>query len=74
MLVGLGLIKLVASTGEQSLSIFVFAALPVTLLTLLSKSDLGKVQGHGGPPLNFTARALLRHIINSCVSDLASLL
>lgn len=47
MLVGLGLIKLVASTGEQSLSIFVFAALPVTLLTLLSKSDLGKVQGGG---------------------------
>lgn len=56
MLVGLGLIKLVASTGEQSLSIFVFAALPVTLLTLLSKSDLGKVrggwQGRGGPPFD----------------------
>ena len=31
-------------TGEQSLSIFVFAALPVTLLTLLSKSDLGKAR------------------------------
>ncbi|GAX78304.1 hypothetical protein CEUSTIGMA_g5746.t1 [Chlamydomonas eustigma] len=35
-------IKLVESTGEQSLSIFIFAALPVTLLTALSNSSLGK--------------------------------
>ena len=32
-----------AETGEQSVSIVIFAALPVTLLTALSKSDLGKV-------------------------------
>jgi light-harvesting complex II chlorophyll a/b binding protein 7 len=42
LVAGLVAIKLVASTGEQSLSIFLFAAAPVTLLTLLSKSDLGK--------------------------------
>ena len=41
---GLVAIKLVADTGEQSLSILIFAALPVTLLTLLSKSELGQVR------------------------------
>eukprot|EP00798_Chlamydomonas_sp_ICE-L_P008897 gene8897-3780_t len=35
-------IKLVASTGEQSASVFIFAATPIVALTLLSKSDLGK--------------------------------
>lgn len=35
-------IKLVASTGEQASSILVFAAAPLTLLTALSKSSLGK--------------------------------
>ena len=40
---GLFAIKLVSETGEQGLSILVFAALPVTLLTALSKSELGQV-------------------------------
>ncbi|KAF5828084.1 chlorophyll a/b-binding protein, partial [Dunaliella salina] len=45
LVAGLIAIKLVSSTGEQSSSILVFAALPVTLLTALSKSPLGaKVQ------------------------------
>mmetsp|Transcript_27309 Transcript_27309/g.73821 ORF Transcript_27309/g.73821 Transcript_27309/m.73821 type:complete len:399 (+) Transcript_27309:45-1241(+) len=45
LVAGLVAIKLVSSTGEQSSSILVFAALPVTLLTALSKSPLGtKVQ------------------------------
>ncbi|MEW5307110.1 MAG: hypothetical protein WDW36_009527 [Sanguina aurantia] len=35
-------IKLVASTGESSASILIFAALPVTALTALSKSSIGK--------------------------------
>ena len=39
---GIGAIKLVSSTGEQGASTLVFAALPVTALTLLSKSDIGK--------------------------------
>ncbi len=42
---GLVAIKLVASTGEQSVSILVFAALPITALTALSKSSLGKQVG-----------------------------
>ncbi|GBF91914.1 chlorophyll a,b-binding protein [Raphidocelis subcapitata] len=42
LVAGLVAIKLVASTGEQSLSIFLFAAAPITLLTALSKSSLGK--------------------------------
>lgn len=39
---GLVAIKLVASTGEQAGSILLFAAAPITLLTALSKSSLGK--------------------------------
>jgi hypothetical protein len=39
---GLIAIKLVASTGESAASIFIFAALPITALTALSKSSLGK--------------------------------
>lgn len=42
LVAGLAAIKLVASTGEQSTSIFLFAAAPITLLTVLSKSSLGK--------------------------------
>lgn len=38
---GLLAIKLVASTGESALPIFLFAAAPITLLTALSKSSLG---------------------------------
>jgi light-harvesting complex II chlorophyll a/b binding protein 7 len=41
LLAGLVAVKLVASTGEQASSVLVFAALPVTLLTALSKSPLG---------------------------------
>jgi len=41
LLAGLVAVKLVASTGEQAPAILVFAALPVTLLTALSKSPLG---------------------------------
>ena len=43
LVAGLVAIKLVSDTGEQGLSILVFAALPVTLLTALSKSELGQV-------------------------------
>lgn len=39
---GLLTIKLVSSTGEQSSAILIAAAAPVTLLTALSKSSLGK--------------------------------
>lgn len=39
---GLLTIKLVSSTGEQASGILIAAALPVTLLTALSKSSLGK--------------------------------
>lgn len=39
---GLLTIKLVSSTGEQSTAILLAAAAPVTLLTALSKSSLGK--------------------------------
>jgi light-harvesting complex II chlorophyll a/b binding protein 7 len=42
LVAGLIAIKLVASTGESAASIFIFAALPVTALTALSKSSLGK--------------------------------
>jgi light-harvesting complex II chlorophyll a/b binding protein 7 len=39
---GLATIKLVSSTGEQAGGILAAAAAPVTLLTALSKSSLGK--------------------------------
>jgi light-harvesting complex II chlorophyll a/b binding protein 7 len=39
---GLLTIKLVSSTGEQASGILIAAAAPVTLLTALSKSSLGK--------------------------------
>jgi hypothetical protein len=39
---GLVAIKLVSSTGESGSSILIFALAPVTLLTALSKSSLGK--------------------------------
>lgn len=39
---GLLTIKLVSSTGEQASGILLAAAAPVTLLTALSKSSLGK--------------------------------
>jgi hypothetical protein len=39
---GLVSIKLVSSTGEQASGILLAAAAPVTLLTALSKSSLGK--------------------------------
>eukprot|EP00877_Chromochloris_zofingiensis_P007106 jgi/Chrzof1/2649/Cz11g23240.t1_LHC15[v5.2] len=42
LVAGLVAIKLVASTGEQAGSILLFAAAPITLLTALSKSSLGK--------------------------------
>ncbi|KAL6754338.1 chlorophyll a/b-binding protein [Haematococcus lacustris] len=42
LVAGLAAIQLVSSTGEQAGSILVFAALPVTALTALSKSQLGK--------------------------------
>ena len=45
LVAGLVAIKLVSETGEQGVSILVFAALPVTLLTALSKSELGQVCG-----------------------------
>ncbi|GFH14944.1 chlorophyll a-b binding protein, chloroplastic [Haematococcus lacustris] len=44
---GLAAIQLVSSTGEQAGSILVFAALPVTALTALSKSQLGKQAPRG---------------------------
>lgn len=42
LIAGLLAVKLVAATGEQAPAILVFAALPVTALTALSKSSLGK--------------------------------
>ncbi|KAG2436254.1 hypothetical protein HXX76_006565 [Chlamydomonas incerta] len=42
LVAGLLAIKLVASTGEDGATIFIFAALPVTALTALSKSSVGK--------------------------------
>lgn len=42
MCAGLITIKLVSSTGEQASGILLAAAAPVTLLTALSKSSLGK--------------------------------
>ena len=49
LVAGLVAIKLVSETGEQGVSILVFAALPVTLLTALSKSELGQVCGEELP-------------------------
>ncbi|PNW87142.1 hypothetical protein CHLRE_02g110750v5 [Chlamydomonas reinhardtii] len=42
LVAGLLAIKLVASTGEDGAAIFIFAALPITALTALSKSSVGK--------------------------------
>ncbi|GLC41317.1 hypothetical protein PLESTB_001076000 [Pleodorina starrii] len=42
LVAGLLAIKLVSSTGEDGATIFVFAALPITALTALSKSSVGK--------------------------------
>eukprot|EP00879_Flechtneria_rotunda_P004588 GHRR01004843.1.p1 GENE.GHRR01004843.1~~GHRR01004843.1.p1 ORF type:complete len:406 (+),score=130.55 GHRR01004843.1:259-1476(+) len=42
LVAGLLTIKLVSSTGEQATGILIAAAAPVTLLTVLSKSSLGK--------------------------------
>ncbi|KAG2449203.1 hypothetical protein HYH02_005950 [Chlamydomonas schloesseri] len=42
LVAGLLAIKLVASTGEDGATIFIFAALPITALTALSKSSVGK--------------------------------
>ncbi|GIL68272.1 hypothetical protein Vafri_21560 [Volvox africanus] len=42
LVAGLVAIKLVGSTGEDGATIFVFAALPITALTALSKSSIGK--------------------------------
>ncbi|WIA15503.1 hypothetical protein OEZ85_002140 [Tetradesmus obliquus] len=42
LIAGLLTIKLVSSTGEQASGILIAAAAPVTLLTALSKSSLGK--------------------------------
>jgi hypothetical protein len=42
IIAGLLTIKLVSSTGEQASGILIAAAAPVTLLTALSKSSLGK--------------------------------
>ncbi len=33
---------MLTATGENGAAVFVFAALPITLLTALSKSNLGK--------------------------------
>jgi len=42
LVAGLVAVKLVSSTGEQAGSILILAALPVTALTALSKSSVGK--------------------------------
>ena len=39
---GLATVKLITSTGEQTAGILLAAAAPVTLLTALSKSDVGR--------------------------------
>jgi light-harvesting complex II chlorophyll a/b binding protein 7 len=53
LVAGLVAIKLVSSTGEQAGSILVFAALPITALTALSKSSLGKQVRGGGREHSF---------------------
>jgi hypothetical protein len=59
---GLLAIKLVSSTGDSGLATFVFAALPITALTGLSKSSLGKQVGRlqlpRGQPLCCRAAAV----------------
>lgn len=71
LLPGLATIKLVSSTGEQASGILVAAAAPVTLLTALSKSSLGKqVQDSLNqklPQLQAEAEALRQQHAGVCV-------
>lgn len=71
LLTGLVTIKLVSSTGEQASGILVAAAAPVTLLTALSKSSLGKqVQDSLNdklPALQAEAEALKQRHAGACV-------
>jgi hypothetical protein len=70
LVAGLVAIKLVSSTGEQAGSILVFAALPITALTALSKSSLGKQVRGGGQEHSVQQTWLLLGSVSMCASAL----